>query len=307
MTAETKYQRGVFVKYRATTGIHLLERIMQMDEECEFDGMVLKWAGDDHTLPSMKGAVKDGWLVPADDVDAVYVPKSADIMVGPADRAGSKQKTRMPLESIEDEQLVGTVEGSNVKTEAAEQKGLPRKAAGRKPKAKRAAPTNLGGKKRKKFQVEVHESQDGVPIARLKNPAIQNPVIKDGSAAQREIRRLDNAQGNTPIQVEKIAAGRKERRQKKKKIASGDVEEAITGRELPELLPDAIATKKPPPGVRSDKDFMWDIRRPWKTRLKEALVLAETSPDDFRHLLALETTKMKHHIRTGLRKQKSEG
>ena len=304
----SKYQRGEFVTYRATTDIHLLERIMHLDEECEFDGVELKWDGDSHTLPAMKGAVNDGWLVPAADTKAVYVPKPADIKVGPADAAGSDRKSRMRLDTaVEDEQLVNTVEASRGRTEASA-KNPEQASRRRKPQAKKAkaTPAELNTKK-KKFSVEVHESQEAVSIATFKNSAVQNPVIKDGSAAKREINRLDNAMGNTPVQVEKIAAARQVRRKKKaQKIASGDVAEAITGNSLPDLLPEALATEKPPPGVRSDKDFSWDIRRPWRTRLKEALVLAETSPDDFRHVLAVETVKMKHHIRTGLRKKKNK-
>lgn len=296
------YQRGHFVQYRATTDIHLLERVMKTDEECEFDGMELRWEGDKYTLPAMKGAVKDGWLVPADDTESTYVPKPADIKVGPADAAGADRDSRMRLETaIEDEQLVGSVEASRAKTEASQTK--PAKRAGqRAPKAKRKAPAEP--KARKKFPVERHESQEAVPIAKLSNPARSSPVLKDPSAVQREINRLDNAQGNSPVKVERIAKARAEVR--RKKVASGDVEEAITGDTLPDLLPEALSTEKPPPGVRSDKDFTWDIRRPWRSRLKDALLLAESNPGAFKQVLKVETVKMKHHIRTALAKKAKE-
>jgi hypothetical protein len=297
-----EFQRGHFVRYRATTDIHLLERVMKTEEECEFDGMELRWDGDKHTLPAMKGAVRDGWLVPADDTESTYVPKPADIKVGPADAAGADRESRMRLETaVEDEQLVGSVASSRAKTEAAEKRPPKRAAGKRAPKAKRTAPADPPTKK--KFRVEAHESQEAVPIAKLSNPAKQTPVIKDGAAAQREIRRLDNAQGHTPVKVERLAKARKQVRQK---VASGDVEEAITGEELPDLLPEALSTEKPKPGVRSDKDFSWNIRRPWRTRLKEALVLAESNPGAFKQVLKVETVKMKHHIRTALAKKAKE-
>jgi hypothetical protein len=296
--AEIEFKRGEYIQFRVTTDVHLLERVLRTDEVVEFDGVELIWAGEKHNLPSLKGAINsEGWLVPVEDTNSTYTPTPADIRVGPAENVGSDRKRRMRIETVvEEEQLVGTVAGTKAKREASDEHARERaeEKAQQHPAGERVAPE--APPTRKKFKVEAHESQDAVPIATLSSPAKQSLSLKDGGlAAEREIRRLTNVRGSDPVKVQKVAAARK-------KIATGDVEEAKVGTELEELLPDASSSKKPKPKPtgRSKPDFAWDQTRQWKVRLKEALQLASTDPAKFRHVLSVETTKMKHHIRKGL-------
>ena len=79
-------------------------------------------------------------------------------------------------------------------------------------------------------------SSEGQVIARTRTPANQKTVITDASAADREIHRLDNKPPPRPVTMK----------------TSGDVDQAIAGDDLDDILPDAATTRRPQAGTAGE-------------------------------------------------------
>lgn len=84
--------------------------------------------------------------------------------------------------------------------------------------------------------------EDGEVVSKIKTAAKQRTVLKDGHEAAQAIRKLDNT---PPPRAEAV----------KKAVASGDVQEAMTGEHLEEILPDAESAGTPEPGVAGEGDM----------------------------------------------------
>ena len=110
-----------------------------------------------------------------------------------------------------------------------------------------------------------NEGDDGQAVAKIATPARQRTKITDASAAQSAINRLDNSPPPTV-----------------KKIATGDVEEAIVGESLEDVLPQAATSPTPTPTTKTTKTAAktkvvtlsngveWDMGRHWRTRGRDA-------------------------------------
>jgi len=226
------FVKGEFETFRVVTQIHLgrLERYLEKDEEIEFDGHTLKYEGDNHALPQLRGAVMSGWLVPSTDTTSTYTPQSANIHIRPAQAANIENRGKpMPVtQAFDDNQVVGTI---------------------------RSAKGTEGG--------EV--SGEGETVGKIATPARQRTTLTDTSAAQQEINRLSN---NPPPAVTKTAT------------ATGDVEEAIVGDTLEDVLPNAATTstktsKKTAKTAKTkvvtlSNGIEWDMGRHWRTRGRDA-------------------------------------
>jgi hypothetical protein len=102
-------------------------------------------------------------------------------------------------------------------------------------------------------------------VGTIKTAAVQNTTVVDSNQAAQEIRRLD---GTPPPKVES-----------RKKVATGDVEVAMTGESLMDILPDAAvqAPIKKSRGANvinletSAGTIAWDTGAHWKTRAKTAV------------------------------------
>jgi len=81
-----KWKRGEFYEFRAITKVHLgaVEEDIFEDDIVEFDGQTLRYAGADYAVPSLRAAVKEGWLVPSEDNVSHYVSQPAGVKVRPA-------------------------------------------------------------------------------------------------------------------------------------------------------------------------------------------------------------------------------
>ena len=126
---------------------------------------------------------------------------------------------------------------------------------------------NLGGRTTKKGTTE------GIAVGTIKTSAKTKTIVSDSSQAAREINRLDNSP------PPKVA------------IATGDVDEAMTGETLSDILPDAVSSGTPTPtntkkrtgvpkfnpervvtvSVSDGKDITWDMNAHWRTRAKKAV------------------------------------
>jgi len=301
----TEFKRGDFQSFRATADIRVgnpVDKTIKVDQTIEFDGSVVIYNGEEFSKPNLKGAVDKGWLVPIEDTESSYVPEPADIRVGPADNAGAKREKRMRIETaVEDEQFVGTVaeatakrkEGQKVaQNRRAARAQKRRKAASSKPRAKTQAPDPPST--RKKFPIELDAAdQDAVPVAKIVSEAVKRPRVDDPNKARREVQRLDSTKGHSPVETERIET-------------SGDVEEPITGDSVEDVLPEAISTGKPAPTVMAQdgSEIEWDMSRHWRSRLSDALRLAKEDRGAFNHVMAMETPKLKKHIRAAMAPKK---
>jgi hypothetical protein len=109
---EIQFKKGEFETYRATTKFHLGERQIDVwgGDEIEFDGQIVKYQGDSFGAPSIRGAIKAGWLVLASDNVSQYVPKAGGVVVHPAQSSGRERGEPIQMGAIqEEEQEVGVV------------------------------------------------------------------------------------------------------------------------------------------------------------------------------------------------------
>lgn len=127
-------------------------------QEILFDGTNADVGGDILALPTLRGAIKAGWLIPAahfnEDDDSAVIPVSANIQVrhptnggNPMDQRTASRSSMVTTES--DEREVGNV--SRHASQAKQANATYR----------RGQPVNVGGS----------EPQDGVPVRRLKTPS----------------------------------------------------------------------------------------------------------------------------------------
>lgn len=157
---EITFKRGEFREYRATIKVHLGQIVRDIfeDEVIEFDGQSFKHNGESFVLPTLRAAVKKGWLVPAEDETSVYVPQPAGVEVRPALNTGSKEKIK--IETVDDEErVVGTLAGASI---------------GGRP----AATTSIGG------------AETGEVVGTVKSPAKGKTIIKDAASAASQISRI---------------------------------------------------------------------------------------------------------------------
>jgi len=124
------------------------------------------------------------------------------------------------------------------------------------------ADANLGSRE---GRITEMATQEGIAVGKIKTAAVQNTTVVDANQAAQEIRRLD---GTPPPKVENT-----------KKVATGDVEVAMTGESLTDILPDA-AVQTPLKKTRganvislktSAGMIAWDTGVHWKTRAKTAV------------------------------------
>lgn len=112
----TTFRPGEFVKYRVATTIpiHLgqHERDLSLNEIVEYDGQTLKIGEETMQVANLRGAVKSGWLVPADDTTSVHRPQRTSRKVRPAvQNAGNKgNRNELPVVAEEDEREILSLE-----------------------------------------------------------------------------------------------------------------------------------------------------------------------------------------------------
>ena len=106
-----EFKPGEFRKFRTTSNIHLGEISKDIPENTivEYDGQILKWAGQDFSLPSLRAGIKIGWLVPAEDNVTHYVPQPANVRVRPATSAGDDRGEPMQMERASEDLFSATL------------------------------------------------------------------------------------------------------------------------------------------------------------------------------------------------------
>ncbi len=214
------FQKNVFLPYRALTKIHLgaTNDTLAKDEVVLFDGYTLKKGDKNHDLPSLQGAVKVGWLVldSSEKTSSDYRPQSANVQMGEAVSKNEKRTLRTSTMVVHnDEQDVGelsAIRGS---------KALP------------IHDSKNSGNLKKVASTPSTDDGDGVVVGRFKTSAKAGP-IEIGKDDRRVVQKLDS---QSSVRVVK---------------PTGDVNEAIVGEDLEDLLPDASSSSKPLPGLAGE-------------------------------------------------------
>lgn len=120
------FTRYEFVKYRAAHKFHVggLAGDLVEGQEVEYDGTVLRVDGSDHTIPALRGAVNNGWLLPLNAEDqGGYVPQASDVRVRPAVVSDPRTKParNLAMTVSQDEREVGSLKGFQDRKAATEQ------------------------------------------------------------------------------------------------------------------------------------------------------------------------------------------
>lgn len=235
----------------------------------------MRRGGETHPLHSLRGAIKAGWLVPQDAPDAQYVPKPAGVVVHKADGInGGEVEVNVEVNAENDN--VGSI--SSVRPEGA-------------PATHRA--TNAG---------ERSGEFDGEVVARFKTSAKQG-AVQIGKDDRSVVQSLDN---KTNVDIERVTVARA--------VATGDVQEAVSGESLEELLPDAATAGTPEPGVVKDgarvvsmptdldmirqfiPGFEWDLSVQWRKRAKIAVDQYSQIPVVIGYIKSVETDAVNAEI-----------
>lgn len=291
------FVKGEFQSFKAITKVHIgaLESNLEEGEVVLFDGSTLKRGGEEKAMPSIRGAIRVGWLVP-EGVEAKYTPKPADIKIHSAKNMSDKPEQIQMRKVYEDERGMGTIQ--EVRPENAPQTHV----------AKDAGTQHTN-------KVDTPDGEGRV-VGRFKTSAVAK-TVEIGKDDRRVVETLDN---KSKLEVEKVA------------VATGDVQEAQSGDELEDILPEAVSTKKPDAGVagegtgdQSDEratdlvepevplesnqvaeikiqmlkslvpGFEWDLSAHWKTRVSSALEYKD-NPAVLDQILSFESDTVVKHV-----------
>ena len=321
------FQEGTFQDFRAVAEVHLgdLKFSLPSGAVVGFDGSTMKYGGQLYPYPKLLSGIKAGFLVPTGSAVIHYVPQPAGVQVRPAVSTGSERGAPMKVGmSVEDDEVqVGSLAASQQKTKEAAAK--PRTLPPPPPEPVVAAPVPVHVSARpvptvaapqpappapapvKKYAVvtEDVEDQGAVAVARIKGPATVTVDMTDTSAVRRQLAQLDPLHGAPPPKTTKIAAPVPQGEDIKATGpggATGDVSETRSGDILEELLPDAVSagvlasvgktqTSNPP-------EFAWDMKRHWKTRVKDAVENFAGQSTLIDQILAVEQPNVAKHIRS---------
>jgi hypothetical protein len=102
---DIQFSAGTFIQLRVIKTFHLgqLEKDLNKDDVIEYDGTTLKIGGDTHVMPTIRAAVKAGWIVPMSDTTSVYRPVSAQVQVRPATSVGRERGEVVNSQMVHDE------------------------------------------------------------------------------------------------------------------------------------------------------------------------------------------------------------
>jgi hypothetical protein len=215
--AET-FKKGDFKAYTAVTKVHLgsIETDLLQGETIHFDGITMKRGNDEYDISVLVAAIKVGWLVPEGETGS-YSPLPADIKVHSATNRQDKRGVQLQVDIQDEERDMGTI--AEVRAEGSPPVHIASSAG----KLSRGAPTGAAQ----------YNDDEGKVVGRMRSAAKSEPIKLDGSD-RKVVSELDNSGRKI---VDPVV--------EKKAIATGDVEEARSGSELEDLLPNAAAVQAP--------------------------------------------------------------
>jgi hypothetical protein len=221
-------------KYRVITKVHLggaePPTSLESGEIIEIDGGKLKREGGEEIKLQYPGAInsaiKVGWIVPAESKETTYTPKAAGVEVRAATSTGPDRKRIEVLTVSEEERDLGHIR--DIRPDNAPATHVAKDAG----KVSRGAPT---GAKVMDKRVQ-RDTDDGRVVGRIKSPTDFGTV----EVGKDDLKARSQLDTNTKVRVEKIGS------------ATGDVQEAMSGDTLEEVLPNAVSTGIPKPGIFED-------------------------------------------------------
>lgn len=228
---EIRFKKGEFVALRAVHDIRVQldgdPSVIYKDDIIQYDGHTIIVDGARYRLGTLKGAVQKRWLVPPEDTSSVYVPESAVSKLSPADRTKTEVPSDVNLVTVQDEErVVGHYKGEK--------------------KVLRDTST---------LRVKTSSEEDGIVVARLKNPARTEFQLKDGVDAEKREREVVKGTVKEILVPAEQVVGR-------------------VGDSLSDVFPEAASSADhyPPAGVAGDNDEV-DSRN--KVRREQALKEAQ--------------------------------
>lgn len=220
-----EWTKGEFKPFRVVQKIHLgqIAADVEAGELIQFDGTTIIVKGKEHDYPIIRSVIDKGFFVPTSDTTTTRVIPVASSAVGRS----------MQMAASDDHQEVGTI------------KPQARQVAARPESVSVSRTTTREATASRKFTGVVEEESEGVPIARIRAPAaVQRPKVSVENAMQvsQQARALDSTDGAPKgSRLERIAY-------------TGDVQETTVGDDWDELLPQAVSSSRPSPGVAGEGD-----------------------------------------------------
>lgn len=241
--ADIQFKRGEFQPFRAVAEVHLgaIQDYLQEGEVIEYDGTTMKRGPDEHQISNLKAAIKIGWLVPEAQVGGSYVAQPADVQIHDAQSTGRDRGEGRRIGTVSDEERdLGTRESIRKQARTGKKDTDTSGAAPTGAMALTDKDNKALGDSPQSRSVVTEGGQEGEVVGRLRTPASQKSVIDSTTATRvaQQVSKIDNVQGSSGRLVDPV----------KRAKATGDVQEAIAGDDLEELLPDAVSSKKPEPG-----------------------------------------------------------
>jgi hypothetical protein len=350
-----EFTAGNFVALRAVTNFHLgqIERDVVKGEVVEYDGVTLKLGDVRHNIPTIRAAVKAGWLVPVSDTTTVYRPQSAQVAVHAATSSARDRGAKFDLQTVHDEDRDlgnlkkvrdrgdGTVRKMAVVAEEASSEGV---AVGRinrpthmKSKFTVENEMRLAQEVRRVDNVEGSPDKRVTPIRHASDADILGEVQIVGSSGARSgdaisellggdegvvVAKLPPVSPTNPLgegdsphltaeeKAAKLAATREAAEAARQaRIAAANASagklgvgpDAAPPEEAPEVLPADLGQKVLL--VRAViPNFEWDMTRPWRTRVVDAVKRYGKNPLYLNGILSVETDAVKTHIAQNLSK-----
>jgi len=239
-------------KFRAVSNIHLgsRETYIQEGEVLDWDGRSVTQHGEPvQGLPSrsFEAGIKAGMFVLVEDTTTTYRARPADVRIGPAQSAGSKDRVRtMKIQTVEsDERVVGTHSQFSDHRKEMER---------------------TGGRKKMKIVVTDGVDQHGNSIAGLEpqegelvgklRPAVMTTDVSSADY-HRELRRTNPIEGSG-LEVERVAADPVP----DKTRYTGDVSRPVAGDSLRDIFSqaDAAVGHTPEPGLAGTGPEVHDLK-----------------------------------------------
>lgn len=186
---DIKWQRGSYQKFYALMKIRVgaadpksIPIDIQQDDEFEYDGQLLKYAGSEIHSPQLRGAIKNGWASLNSDSGSAVSPVKAERNIAKSqtvnkDLSKVQRSGHNPLNTeVRDEEVILNV--SDRRDSKAD------------PKSRPNIMTQENNRRTAGMRIETSEveTQDGVSVGRVRSPAkINVDIMKNSSLSAREI------------------------------------------------------------------------------------------------------------------------
>lgn len=316
MSLDIEFKRGEFQAFRATERIHLggPELNVEKGDVVEFDGHVVRFAGGEYKVPPMRASIGEGWFVPESDTTTTYRPKSAQVEVRPAQSANNERGEPMQVTTVvDDERDVGSID--DVRKRASQDRPRASKPGRRvmeveaqgtegKVIARVKTPAkfgeqevNISNAQRIANQTRQMDNSGRRGVEVLVEPAKKAEATGDVQEARTGFDLDDLLPG--AVSTEKPAAGVVAEPEPRHTMTAAERQaEARRQERMTKALADEFedVTPEPPPPnpllpgiIALIPDFAWDVDRPLKERVIDALRNHDPNSVYFRAIMAVET------------------